>query len=289
MGIFFAVLAAALYALSTPVSKLLLTRFSPTLLAAFLYLGAGAGMLATGLLQSRLGRPGTEQRLDRSDLPYAAAMVALDIAAPILLLLGLTGTAAANAALLNNFEIVATAVIALAVFGEAVSRRLWLGIGLVTLASGLLCVEDAGSLTFSRGSLLVVLACVCWGFENNCTRRLSGKDPLEIVVVKGFGSGTGSLLVGLVLGERLPPARYLLSALALGYVAYGLSIFFYIRAQRALGAARTSAYYAAAPFIGAALSFAVLREQPGRLYFPALAVMAAGAYFASTEGRRKKT
>jgi drug/metabolite transporter (DMT)-like permease len=288
MGIFFAVLAAALYALSTPFSKLLLTRLSPTLLAAFLYLGAGAGMLVTGLLQRRFGPPDTERRLDRSDLPDTAAMVALDIVAPILLLLGLTMTTAANAALLNNFEIAATAVIALALFGEAVSRRLWLGIALVTLASVLLCVEDAGSLSFSGGSLLVALACVCWGFENNCTRRLSKKDPLEIVVVKGFGSGTGSLIVGLALGHRLPPARYLALALALGYVAYGLSIFFYIRAQRALGAARTSAFYAAAPFIGAALSCAVLGERPGRLYFAALAVMAAGAYFASTEGKHRR-
>ena len=188
-AIFHAVLAAALYALSMPFSKLLLEEVPPTMLAAFLYLGAGAGMI----ILSALHRQRHEQPLRREDLRYTVAMVALDIAAPILLMLGLKFTPAANASLLNNFEIVATAVVALAVFHEKISLRLWAGILFVTLSCALLSFEDVSGLQFSFGSLFVLAACVCWGIENNCTRKISSKDPLEIVLLKGIFSGAGSL------------------------------------------------------------------------------------------------
>ena len=279
----YAIAAAALYALSAPLSKQLLATVSATMMAALLYLGAGLGMCAVRLGQRALKAPRHEQSLSRADLPYVAGMVALDIAAPIFLMLGLSRTTAANASLLNNFEIVATSIIALCVFGEAISRRLWAAIGLITLASVLLSVEGTESLSFSPGSLLVLLACVCWGFENNCTRRLSEKDPLEIVPVKGFGSGLGALGIALATGSAIPGAWQIVSALLLGFVAYGLSILFYVRAQRDLGAARTSAYYALSPFIGVGLSFLMDGAAPAPLFFAALAAMAAGAYLAARE------
>ena len=279
-AVFCAVGAAALYALNTPFSKLLLGDVPPRMLAALLYLGAGLGMLLVRFFDRIAGRDRPETPLTRRDLPYTAGMVALDIAAPIFLLTGLSETTASNAALLNNFEIVATALIALLLFWEPISRRLWLAIALVTLASALLSFEDASSLSFSRGSPLVLLACVCWGFENNCTRRISSRDPVEIVIVKGFGSGLGALCVALLLGERLPAALPLLGALLLGFVAYGLSILLYLYAQRGLGAARTSAYYALAPFFGAALSFLLLRDAFSPGFALALALMAAGAALA---------
>ena len=274
--VFFAILAAALYALNAPVSKLLLRNVPPAMMAGFLYLGAGAGMAVMGLIRGRTGHGAQELRLTRKNLPYTLGMLALDIAAPILLMIGLTRTTAANASLLNNFEIVATSVIALAVFRERISRRLWIAIGLITLSSILLSVEDAGSLQFSLGSLFVLAACVCWGLENNCTRCLSKSDPLEIVVIKGFGSGLGSLVIGWVVGESLPLWGDILKILLLGFVAYGLSIYFYVYAQRDLGAAKTSAYYAVAPFIGVLLSLLLFRQIPGVLFFIALVIMIAG-------------
>ena len=257
-----AVLAAALYAVSTPVSKLLLREVAPAMLAALLYLGAGIGMLGLGMARGRRGSMRRGRRLDRRDLPYTAGMVVLDIAAPLCLMAGLTRTTSANASLLNNFEIVSTALIALLIFKERIGPRLWLAIGLITGACMLLSFEDGSSLQFSSGSLFVLLACICWGLENNCTRMISQCDPLEIVVIKGFGSGIGSLGIALAMGQQIPAPRSLLAALLLGFVAYGLSIFFYVYAQRTLGAAKTSAYYAVSPFLGAALSLAVFRTPP---------------------------
>lgn len=273
-----AFLAAALYALNAPLSKLLLQDVSPTMMAAFLYLGAGVGMLAVGLIRDFLRRQPFRLHFTRADAPYVAGMTVLDVAAPILLMLGLTRTSSANASLLNNFEIVATTLFAMLLFREKISGRLWLAIGLITLSGVLLSLEGGGSLHFSLGSLLVLLACICWGLENNCTRMLSHGDPLEVVVVKGIGSGLGSLLIGLCAGEPLPDAATMPLILLLGFVAYGLSIYCYVYAQRGLGAAKTSAYYAVAPFIGVFLSLLIFREIPSPLFTAAFLLMAAGTW-----------
>ena len=129
--------------------------------------------------------------LRRGDIKYTVAMVVLDILAPILLMLGLKYSPDASASLLNNFEIVATAVIALVVFGEAVGKRLWVAIALITLSSILLTLDTTEGFSFSLGSLFVLGATIGWGIENNCTRQIADKD---------LGSGLGALVVALVIG-----------------------------------------------------------------------------------------
>ena len=222
-------------------------------------------------------------KLTKSELPYTIAMIILDIAAPICLLFGLNATTAANASLLNNFEIVATAIIALMVFKEKISPRLWFGIFFITLSCGILSFEDVSSLHFSYGSLFVLLSAICWGFENNCTRKISSKDPLQIVLLKGIFSGIGSLIIGLYMGERTASLWSIFAVLCIGFIAYGLSIYFYVYAQRLLGAARTSAYYAVAPFIATILSLIILREIPDITYYFALVLMIIGAWLSSQD------
>lgn len=282
-GIFLAVLAAALYAVNAPFSKLLLSVMPSTLMAGFLYWGAGLGMGILFLIRKGLHLNGAESRLTKAELPYTIAMIVLDIAAPIFLLFGLNLTSAANASLLNNFEIVATALIALAVFREKISFRLWLGIGFVTAACAVLSLEPGQQYTLSYGSVFILLACVCWGIENNCTRKISSKDPLQIVLLKGIFSGTGSIVIGLLLGERIGVWWSIPAVLGVGLVAYGLSIYCYVYAQRSLGAARTSAYYAIAPFIGTALSLVIFWQLPPATYFVALALMIVGAWLSASD------
>ncbi len=282
-GIFLAVLAAALYAINSPFSKLLLDYMPSTLMAGFLYIGAGLGMGVIALLRSLKKIERAKEKITKADLPYTVAMIMLDIAAPIFLLFGLSYTSAANASLLNNFEIVATALIALVVFKERISPRLWFGILFVTVSCALLSIEDLSNLKFSFGSLFILLACVCWGIENNCTRKLSVKDPLEIVLLKGIFSGLGSIIIGLCIGERITTLWSVIAVLAVGCVAYGLSIFSYVYAQRLLGAARTSAYYSIAPFIGTLLSLIIFRDIPQYTYFIALGIMLIGAWLCSSD------
>ena len=269
-----ALMAAGFYALNTPLSKLLLSEVPATLMAGLLYLGAGAGVGIMYLFHRK--KEEKSERLDKKDFPYTLGMILLDIAAPICLMLGIRLGKSANASLLGNFEIVATTLIALCFFREKVSKTLWLAILLITLSSGILSFEGEGSFSFSAGSLLVLLASSFWGLENNCTRSISEKSTYEIVTLKGIFSGLGSLIIGFISGESLPAFRYIFLTMLLGFVAYGLSIFFYIRAQRDLGAAKTSAYYAIAPFIAALLSFMLLGERLTAAYGIAFIIMALG-------------
>jgi drug/metabolite transporter (DMT)-like permease len=134
--------------------------------------------------------------------------------------------------------------------------------------------------------LLMMGLAVAWGLENNCTRMLSLKDPTQIVAIKGLGSGAVSLGLAHLLGQGGAPLGYALAAMALGFVCYGLSIALYVLAQRTLGAARTSACYAVAPFVGVALSAAIFGQRFEPPFLLALAVMIVGAYFAASERHR---
>ena len=275
--IIYALLAAVFYAINTPLSKLLLENVPATFMAAFLYLGAGLGV---GIMYAFHWRnEDKSERIKKKDMPYTVGMIVLDILAPIFLMLGIKYGTASNAALLGNFEIVATTLIALVFFKETVSRRLWLAVSLITLSSIILSFEGSGSFHFSYGSLFVLLATACWGLENNCTRSISDKSSYEIVVLKGVFSGGGAFVIALLAGEKLPALKYIALAMLLGFVAYGLSIFLYVRAQRRLGAAKTSAYYAVAPFIGAFLSFVMVGEELTWIYLAALLIMIIGTVF----------
>ncbi len=282
-AIFWGLTAATLYALNIPFSKIILNNASPIMLAAFLYLGAGMGMLCMETIKKQRNKKLKEYPLTKEDIPYTIAMVILDILAPIFLLLGLSFTSAPNASLLNNFEIVTTSLIAFIFFKEKINPRLWLGITLVTIAGIILTLKDHQSLSFSIGSLFIITATFCWGLENNCTRCIAHKSPGEIVTIKGFGSGLGSLFIAILIGNQAPPITTILSALILGFISYGLSIYFYVYAQRYLGAAKTAAYYSVAPFIGVFISLLIFREIPQPYFFAALIIMAAGTYYTSTD------
>ena len=287
LAIFFAILAAGLYAINIPLSKLLLNYIEPTMMASYLYLGAGIGIGIVFLITKNKDK-GTYEKITKKDLPNVLGMIALDIAAPILLMFGLLDSASSNASLLNNFEIVCTSLIALLIFKEVVSKRMWFAISLITMSSFFLSFEDISAFKFSWGAILVLLATLCWGLENNCTKNLSSKNTYHIVFLKGIFSGFGSLIVAMCMREQLAGVVYFALALLLGFVAYGLSIFFYIRAQGMIGAAKTSAYYAVAPFIGTFLSFVIFKEKPSWAYFLGLAIMILGTIIVVIDTLAKK-
>lgn len=277
LAIFFAILAATLYAINIPLSKLLLNYIEPTMMASYLYLGAGIGIFIVFLLtKKKAGKERNNEKITKKDMPYVLGMIILDVIAPILLMFGLTDSVSSNASLLNNFEIVCTSLIALLIFKEVVSAKMWVAISLITMSSFLLSFEDLSSFKLSWGALFVLLATLCWGLENNCTRNLSDKNTYHIVFLKGIFSGLGSLIVAICLGEKIASLQYVVLALILGFVAYGLSIFFYIKAQGVIGAAKTSAYYAIAPFIGTILSFVIFDEVPNWAYYVGLGIMILG-------------
>lgn len=263
-----AVLAALLYALSTPFLKLTLTVVEPVFLAGLLYFGAGVGMLLMCMF--------TKESLPfaKKQYPYVIGMILLDVLAPILLLYGLRLSVAENAALLNNFEIVATSVFAFFIFKEKISIRLRYAIVIITLASILLSIENLqSSLSFSFGSVLIILATMVWGLENNFTRNLSDNSPIKITAIKGTFSGLSSILLACFLNQMTWDVSLILLSMLLGFITYGLSIMFYIYAQRSLGASKTSSFYALAPFLGAGISILIFKDVPQLNFYIALVLM----------------
>jgi len=283
IAIVYAILAALFYGFGTPLSKLLLLHISPYLLASLLYFGAGIGMLFVVLLSKAQRKSKIINEFKKKDLKYVILMIVLDIIAPILLMIGLLTTNASTASLLNNFEIVFTGIIAMIFFKEIVGRKMWVAISLIVLAGTMLTFEDFTGFHISIGALFVLGASLSWGLENNCTRMLAKGNPLHVVVIKGFGSGLGSLIIALAVNQVSVVWYFVILALLLGFFSYGMSLYFYISAQRQLGAARTSAFYAIAPFVGSIFSFIVLKDSLSIVFGIAFILMIFGTYLAIKE------
>ena len=278
-----ALLAAALFGASTPLAKLLQADIAPGLLAGLLYLGSGAG-LGLVKLALRLGRHTAQPPLQASDAPWLAGAVASGgIAAPLLLLWGLAGATASDVSLLLNLEGILTALIAALVFKEAVAGRIWLAACLMLGAGLLLGYEAQAGFELSLRMLAVIAACALWALDNNLTRRISAADPVAIAMVKGLAAGSVNIAAALAFGASFPGGVPLAGALALGWLAYGISLTLYIVALRHLGSARAAAHFSTAPFLGAALSIGLLGEPVTAGFAAAFALMIAASWLVLSE------
>ncbi len=252
-GVQAALAAAVLFGLAAPFGKLLVGTTDPLLLAGLLYLGSGLGL---ALWRRVSGRPA--ERLAPDERPwFAGAVLAGGVVGPALLMLGLAGMAASEAALLLNAEAVFTALIAWLVFRENVDARV--ALGFVAIAGGAVLIATGGGLATGGlwPSLAIVGACLAWGIDNNLTRRVSLADASWIACVKGLVAGGVNTALALALGASLPAVPGLAAALALGFLAYGVSLTLFVVALRELGTARAGAYFATAPFFSAVIALAM--------------------------------
>ncbi|WP_332119824.1 DMT family transporter [Azorhizobium caulinodans] len=281
-GILLALLSAALFGASTPLAKLLLGAVDPWMMAGLLYLGAGVGL---GLMKAgrRLaGQRAIEAPLQRADLPWLALVIlAGGVLGPLLLMLGLSRTDAASASLLLNLESLATLAIAWVAFHENVDRRLLVGAG--AILAGALVLSWQGGGQWGWGAPLIAGACLCWGIDNNLTRKLSAADPVQIALLKGVGAGSVNLALALASGAPLPAPALLAAVLAVGFLGYGVSLVLFVLGLRHLGAARTGAYFALAPFVGALLAVGLLGEPLTVRLLLAGGLMAIGLWLHLTE------
>jgi drug/metabolite transporter (DMT)-like permease len=279
-GPFLALGSAFLFGASTPIAKLLLGITDPLLLAGLLYLGSGAGLALIKIGGRSLGFGRSEAPLRRRDLPWLAAIVVFGgILGPALLMWGLTLTPASTGALLLNTEGLATMAIAWVVFRENVDRRIFAGAMAILAGAVLLSWPIAGAgPRLNWGCVLIVLACVSWGIDNNLTRKLSAADPLQIAMIKGLAAGAVNLALALGRGAPLPGLATLAVAAGVGLFGYGISLVLFVLGLRHLGAARTGAYFSTAPFIGAALALPLFGEMPTLALTGAALLMGLGVY-----------
>jgi drug/metabolite transporter (DMT)-like permease len=273
-----ALLSAALFGASTPLAKALLGDVSPWMLAGLLYLGAGVGLAAIHLARRALGIDPPEAPLRRADMPWLGAVVLFGgVLGPLLLMLGLSTTPASTASLLLNLEGLFTLGIAWVVFRESVDIRIGLGAAAILLGAVILSWQG-GPGGLGGGALAIVGACLCWGIDNNLTRKLSSADPLQIAMVKGLVAGTVNVILAGLQGASLPSAGVTLGAAVVGFFGYGISLACFVLALRHLGSARTGAYFSTAPFIGAALAVIAFGEPVTVTLLIAAALMLFGTY-----------
>jgi drug/metabolite transporter (DMT)-like permease len=282
-GPLLAIASAALFGASTPFAKRLLgDGLDPWLLAGLLYLGSGLGLGVAGLFRRRF-EDSAEAPLRKPDLPWLALVIFFGgIAGPLLLMVGLSRTAAASAALLLNLEGLATMAIAWVVFREGVDRRLLVGAAAI-LAGAVVLSWRGGPAGLDLGALAIAGACLAWGIDNNLTRKLSNADPVQIAMIKGLVAGGVNLVLALANGATFPSAATVGLAGFIGLLGYGVSLVLFVLALRHLGAARTGAYFSTAPFLGAALSILLLNEAITIQLLAAGALMALGVWLHLTE------
>jgi drug/metabolite transporter (DMT)-like permease len=258
-GIPLALASAVLFGASTPFAKLLLGSVGPWLMAGLLYLGAGIGLLAVHPSSKALHLPAVEAPLRWSDAPWLLAVILFGgVLGPLFLMLGLAQTDAAAASLLLNLEGLATMSIAWVVFRENVDRRLLLGA--FSILAGAVLLSWQGRAQFQWSGLWIAAACLCWGIDNNLTRKLSSSDPVQIAMLKGLVAGVVNLALALFQGAPLPSAGIIAAAGIVGFLGYGVSLALFVLGLRHLGTARTGAYFSLAPFVGALLAVAMLGE-----------------------------
>ncbi|MFM0714842.1 DMT family transporter [Paraburkholderia strydomiana] len=276
-----ALLAAALFGVTTPLAKTLLGSVSPFMVAGLFYLGSGVGLaiaiIVRRLLQSA-GERKNESRIKKEELPWLlGAIVAGGVAGPALLMVGLGTTAAATSSLLLNLEGVFTAVLAWVVFRENVDVQIFLGMVAIVAGGGLLSWQ-AGNGGVAPGALLVVAACAAWAIDNNLTRKVSTNDAMVIACLKGLVAGSVNLVIALLLGAHLPAFGTTLTAMLTGFAGYGVSLVLFVVALRNLGTARTGAYFSVAPIFGVMLSLFIWPEMPSLNFWIAAALMAVGIW-----------
>ncbi len=285
IGVLYALASAALFGASTPAAKRLLGAIDPFVLAGLLYCGAGIGVMALRRLAPAVApRPVAQAALTRRDVPWlAAAIVAGGIAGPLLLMWGLARTDASAASLLLALEGAATALIAWFVFHESFDRRILVGFACLVGGAIVLSWSGTPTLTSVAGPLAIVGACIAWGLDNNLTRKVSLGDPLQIVQLKGLAAGPFNLALGFSIAAPFDPSAAWLVAGVIGFVGYGISLVLYVVALRHLGAARTGAYFATAPFVGAVIAVVALDEHVTAGLIVAGVLMGIGVWLHLTE------
>jgi drug/metabolite transporter (DMT)-like permease len=281
-SIAYALAAAALFGASTPFAKLLVGELPPMLLAGLLYLGSGLGLSIVRILRDRGWRP---SGLTAGEWPWLLAAIGFGgILGPAALMFGLIYTPASTASLLLNMEAVLTAALAWVVFKENADRRIVLG--MVCIVAGGLVLSWPSDSTLTAGwfgPLAVAIACLCWAIDNNLTRKVSDSDAFFIAGSKGVVAGSVNTTLAFLIGAKLPGVPMIASAMMVGLLGYGFSLVLFVLALRELGTARTGAYFATAPFIGAAISLALLSESTTMSFWIAAALMGLGVWLHLTE------
>lgn len=274
-----------MFGASTPLAKQLLAHVDAWMLAGLLYLGAGLGLMVVRMVRRIILRAApAEAPIAGAQWGWlAAAIVAGGVIGPVLLMVGLVTTPASTASLLLNLEVVFTALLAWFVFRESFDRRIALGMLFIAAGAAILSWQEGLALVSLLGPAAIAGACLAWALDNNLTRKVSLGDPTQIVMLKGLVAGSVNIALAWLQGADWPGVAVASAAGIVGLIGYGLSLVLFVVALRHIGSARTGAYFAVAPFVGASIAIAAFGETISVPFVIAGLVMAAGVWLHLTE------
>lgn len=277
-SIFYALLAAILFGISTPLAKLLTDKMSSWLLAGLLYLGSGLGLITIRIIRDHGWK---FPKFNFRELLWLLGAITFGgLLGPVSLMFGLNKTQASVASLLLNLEGVFTALIAWFFFKENTDNKIIIGMVFILLGGIILSLPDFKSdLGIWQGSIFIVTACLFWAIDNNFTRNISGSDALFIASAKGLVAGSANITISFIFDNSLTEVHITTLTMLVGFFGYGISLVLFVISLRELGSARTGAYFSIAPFVGAIFSLLLLKEPISELFWLASLLMGIGVWF----------
>jgi len=280
-------------------NKITLENVHPTVIAGMIYFIGGVFLFAIHFsplskkILALFESPEIETKIIAKDFRVLAFVILCgSVVAPLLLLNGLNQTTAINTSLLLNAESLFTAMIAFVFLNERGTKKEYLGIALLLI--GVVFVTTNGEfqkLTLAEniaGNLLIVGACLFWGFDNNLSRFLSKKrDIILITGLKCFIGGIALLVIAFVIGVPFSiPLISIPYLLSVGAFSIAFSILLFLFALRKIGSMRTGVIYSMSSLFGAFLASIVLREAFSFIQLVAGAIMLLGVCVLILYGKR---
>ena len=284
IGVIATILAAASEAVYTPTVKLVSADTGVLMSLAFVLLGAGCGsliILGFGRKSKAVFDP--ERHVRKKDVVKLICLIGLTPLSFGLNLVGIQQESAATASLLQNAVIVSTVLFAALFLKEKISKRLGIGVTLIVLGSAALAVTNITTLSFSTGAVFLVAGCLTMGVLFIVSKLLAERNPIEVIIIRGFGTGILVFILAFCMGESLPSPSHALGLMAIGFIACGLSPLLMMYGQRYLGAAKAGAVYGIYPLLGALFAIPILGEMPSPSLLAALILFIPGMYFVITK------
>lgn len=245
-SVFIGLLAGLLFGVATPLSKIILSQLNSFQLAGLLYLGAALAFLPYVIKNKKNEFKALRQTGKKK---YLGGVILFGgILGPLFLMIGLRTANAMSVSIWLNMELVATAIIGVLLFKDHLDRYAIIGI-LLTLCAGII-ISSQESTSGIVSAIFILLACICWGFDNHFSAIIDGVSPQTITFVKGVVGGITNLTIGMFLSNWQIQLNFIPAALLIGVFSYGLSIVLYVTSAQNLGATRSQILFSTAPFWG---------------------------------------
>ena len=285
-GQFLAIFSAALFGVSPVLCKMVMGEMSPAFLAGLLYLGSGIALQILLFVQRRNSFRELKRVSPRNRLKLSGAVLSGGVIAPLFLAYGIKYGDASQVTLLLNLETVATTFIAWLIFREYIGPRVWSGKILILIAASIIVFKPEDVISFSTSGILVVLACIFWGLDNNLTREVVELSSTALACIKGFVAGFFNILLALFFFSGSATGLQVAGTMTIGALSYGLSLVLFVDALRKIGSARTVTFFSIGPFIGTLLSVVMLGESPSTHFWVSASLMLAGILILCSEKHR---